>query len=691
MKSRGREPEVNTVAERRPNNLPAHILSLLIAVTLLISQIVLLIRLDVNGLFGISLLDDSFYYFTIARNAVDGLGLTFDGATPTNGFHPLWMMILLLVWPLGGIKAGLLIGALCGTATVLICHLLVWRASGTPWAGTATALIMAVNPALYVSWLNGLETATAVLCLTLFLLVTGRNRQPLLLGALAGLVVLARTDYILLVLPGLTALFLVQSGEPPARRLRQFALAIAPLGLAAAGWAVWCRVHTGTLLQTSGMAIPFINSLSIMDSSGTTSPLLIWDRLDKLRLFMTAMRGSSGFGWSLLLLALALLLLLRSDGRPWAEREGRAVPGWLLTGLVITTLFHPVIRLHHRIWYHAPFAVTASLVFALALARLGRRHPWHPLRIISAALLVIAVAIPFGTGWHRLATSGARTKDDIFFTLRRIMERKAGPDVVVGASDAGYLGFTLPNRVINLDGVVNGKALEAMRAGRLTDYIRGQGMAWAFLRGIYFTPKVLGPDFEQWLAIGVFPPHPITFRVLQDREQVLERYRLAGKDPVDLTLLENRHHLRHFGGDPSNFYHKNAVYGTGRLAQLTLLLPADQLPAGPDPGYRVMVELALGPGLPKGPRMVDVSWSEEPLATIRVDQQHRRYRFFIPRRLLGTELQWLTFRLPVEPADREEVFRGRAKTLSFRLLRAVGSGGPPPASAAGEHRAVEQR
>src|SRR5215471_14491586 len=37
--------------------------------------------------------DDAFYYFGIARNVALGHGSTFDGINPTNGYHPLWMLV----------------------------------------------------------------------------------------------------------------------------------------------------------------------------------------------------------------------------------------------------------------------------------------------------------------------------------------------------------------------------------------------------------------------------------------------------------------------------------------------------------------------------------------------------------------------------------------------------------------------
>ena len=38
--------------------------------------------------------DDGFYYFKTAQNISEGFGITFDRIAPTNGFHPLWMLLL---------------------------------------------------------------------------------------------------------------------------------------------------------------------------------------------------------------------------------------------------------------------------------------------------------------------------------------------------------------------------------------------------------------------------------------------------------------------------------------------------------------------------------------------------------------------------------------------------------------------
>ncbi len=42
--------------------------------------------------------DDAFYYFQVAKNIINGKGITFDGIGLSNGFHPLWLLLNLPVF-----------------------------------------------------------------------------------------------------------------------------------------------------------------------------------------------------------------------------------------------------------------------------------------------------------------------------------------------------------------------------------------------------------------------------------------------------------------------------------------------------------------------------------------------------------------------------------------------------------------
>jgi hypothetical protein len=44
--------------------------------------------------------DDAYYYFKVAQNISEGHGSTFDGLHPTNGYHPLWLLICIPIFAL---------------------------------------------------------------------------------------------------------------------------------------------------------------------------------------------------------------------------------------------------------------------------------------------------------------------------------------------------------------------------------------------------------------------------------------------------------------------------------------------------------------------------------------------------------------------------------------------------------------
>lgn len=163
-------------------------------------------------------LDDSFYYFQIARNFAEGKFSTFDGGiTRTNGYHPVWMlMVTPFYWvfdleaALFGIKAFEIM--LIAGGVVLI--VLAAHIARLPWF-----LLFAVLPALYGNTflIMGMEAAAALFFLGMFFLVTiifARNPDrwmwPLFL--IASILPWIRLEYIIisLVVPGLLCLMEIE-------------------------------------------------------------------------------------------------------------------------------------------------------------------------------------------------------------------------------------------------------------------------------------------------------------------------------------------------------------------------------------------------------------------------------------------------------------------------------------------------
>ena len=72
---------------------------LILLILNLIPHVYIALRPD-ESLLNWYLTDDAFYYFKVAQNISEGRGITFDGLAPTNGFHPLWMLVCVPVFAL---------------------------------------------------------------------------------------------------------------------------------------------------------------------------------------------------------------------------------------------------------------------------------------------------------------------------------------------------------------------------------------------------------------------------------------------------------------------------------------------------------------------------------------------------------------------------------------------------------------
>lgn len=155
--------------------------------------------------------DDAYYYFKVAQNISQGLGSTFDGINPTNGYHPLWLLVNIPLFALARfdliLPLRLLIlvqAALSAAGGVLLYRLL--KASGirAPLAMLAASFWCFDLTLHNTLTQQGLETGLLAFSLLLLLSAVQRwQRQPdtfhlLLVSGAAILALFSRLDAIYL-------------------------------------------------------------------------------------------------------------------------------------------------------------------------------------------------------------------------------------------------------------------------------------------------------------------------------------------------------------------------------------------------------------------------------------------------------------------------------------------------------------
>ena len=153
--------------------------------------------------------EDMGYYLTVARNTVGGRHVTLDGLNPTNGFHPLWLLMLCGVERLFGANraavfhVALTLCAVFFLATGLLLCRQVGRQSA-PWVVAPLSALLFFNYRLVSVALGGLETSLAGLTVVIVAALASvwgdalTLKRAVVLGAMLGLACLARMDALLL-------------------------------------------------------------------------------------------------------------------------------------------------------------------------------------------------------------------------------------------------------------------------------------------------------------------------------------------------------------------------------------------------------------------------------------------------------------------------------------------------------------
>lgn len=449
--------------------------------------------------------DDTYYTLSIARSMAEGIGPSADGVTLTNGFQPLIAFLLVPVFLLSsdpdvGVRAALVLLAVVDVAVAALLGRLAYRLGG--WtAGVIAVALWAVSPVAIGNALNGLETSLALLCqlATVELWWRARDtsqwRAAALAGVAAGLALLARVDSAFLIF----LLGLMEIDRGSGRRLLAMAGAAA---LVVAPWWLYSLAQFGTVVPQSGAAVQEIVGVhrsiyldlpeqlawgagSVIGAPFTTLPWLrelLFDRPVMAVLF-----------WLGVLAALAYAIR-----RLGATREEN-VPllALFLHGAAVFVFYSVVVS---ALWffarYLAPMQAVATLLTAVAGTAMwrtaGRRGRWRAPAFGGLAVLglLAAVALVLSVSFLVQTPAGSRVEGlhgaNAYRQAAKQILAMAPDGAVIGSLQSGALGYYAGDRVrvVNLDGVVDREAAEALRDRRLADFARRRGVThladWRF-------------------------------------------------------------------------------------------------------------------------------------------------------------------------------------------------------------------
>ena len=151
-----------------------------------------------------SFTDDFFYYIKVAKNIVLGEGSTFNGIVQTNGYHPLWLIILTIFVKLAVLlDVEILIFIKLVIALIIFLSFYLFYKYATEYL---TNIFWRVLFVLFIyTWYAtsssfGMETIITIPLFLIFILSYLKNINPYLIGLLISLTTLSRIDSIVIFL-----------------------------------------------------------------------------------------------------------------------------------------------------------------------------------------------------------------------------------------------------------------------------------------------------------------------------------------------------------------------------------------------------------------------------------------------------------------------------------------------------------
>ena len=437
--------------------------------------------------------DDAFYYFQIARNLTEGKFSTFDGGiTRTNGYHPLWLLLITpFYWifdkeaALFGIKAFEIMLVAGGVALVAAAA----RLARLPWV-----LLFAALPMLYhiPMLIAGMEAAAALFMLGLFMLtVCLFARSPVRwqwpLAAVAFALPWVRLEYIAISLAATAALCLIEwswqdrpSGASFGARARSVlsVKAVVPFLAAGAGLLVYFAYNGlvfGGIVPVSGATKNFRSQVKWEQEGGYSLAQNFRDIL-QIPVFDDE-----------LLVALevcAYLLLVW-----WFARRSRSRKDWLLLAFLVgvfslaaghlAKFAQTVLTIHPSmgpwLWYFVPAYLMTVLIVPVRcyvaiyfIRRFIGSKSQHATNILSLGIVLTSAAFlfikaDFTEPFQRVEAISVSTRTDdkwdkwteAVYGGTQLMNRVLSEDSVVGSWDAGVIGYFSRFPVVNLWGLVN--------------------------------------------------------------------------------------------------------------------------------------------------------------------------------------------------------------------------------------------
>jgi hypothetical protein len=444
--------------------------------------------------------EDGLITITHARNAVEGLGLTHHpGEGHVHGFTSALSVLIPLLGELvksagGGFVAIRLASMACAVIAIFAMHLLGRELKLSRWAMIFPLAYLAFDQNQIFYGMAGMETEVAVAILLVSVLFVIRERL-VASGAMFGLCILVRPDFVLFVVPAF--LYLAWSRRS---QLRSLLGTVAAAACVAVPWFVFTTIYYGSPIpRTIGAKLNRYFDPPTFAAGPGAWISYAWDQLQTageplwhgFAPFLEdglILRGPVS-SWLLGDIAFAFILLALAGA--WRlRRNPKAIVIW--SYVLLFFAYHVlVLPPGYYEWYLGPVMALVALLAASGLSGLSLRFGPR-LAIATTALLAFAFAVHMPYTFPLEANVQHQVEDRVRKPLGLWLRANVPPGQTVTSESAGYIGWYGRVKLYDYPGLTSPTAFDALaRLGHARN-------------NIYELIRVVHPD---WI---VFRPNELT-------------------------------------------------------------------------------------------------------------------------------------------------------------------------------------
>jgi hypothetical protein len=406
--------------------------------------------------FGVQLVDDGYYYLEIARNVSCGNGFTFDGINRTNGFHPLWQVILVPVFLLTrsrdlAAQAVTMLQTLLFAASGFVLYRILIENTKKVLLSVAAAAFWLLN---FWFWskgaLSGMETGLLIFCYGTSLLFFSRllrgmySTWPLSISLIA--TCMARLDSLALVF-GVCLIFILL------KRYRDALRTGLPVMIYLILYVIVNKLYFGGIFPVSGYIKSAAGSELLRQLIANGDTRFFQHGVMNFISFVTlggrlplpaALAAIGGVIWT-------VIWFIRTEVTSNRELMAVCCSYTVCLLLYYSFMYDSLLDVYTYYWFPVIFGVMISFVLLLSRIRL-RLFRQGITWILLAGLVVFNIVYAHDRmqGYSFVIPDSCRPERNGVDFLNTLDD-----GTVIGSWDAGYVGYYCRHRVVNLDGLVN--------------------------------------------------------------------------------------------------------------------------------------------------------------------------------------------------------------------------------------------